>query len=96
MTNASPTPAQQKIEFCRSCRAHIIWGVDAVSRKPMPIDAEPSPNGNISMYVSHGGDVRLMVLAKSKASAMRAAGQPLYLSHFGSCPHAADWRKDRR
>ncbi|NDK91421.1 hypothetical protein GYA93_17820 [Gordonia desulfuricans] len=60
----------------------------------MPIDAEPSGLGNVSRYDAADGP-RLVVLTHNKAAAMRAAGQPLYLSHFATCPHAAAWRKDK-
>ncbi|MGB6246090.1 hypothetical protein [Gordonia sp. (in: high G+C Gram-positive bacteria)] len=81
-------------QVCRSCRSPIRWGTDANTRRLMPVEAEPSPTGNISVYVDSTGDLHLVVLNRSKSAAMRAAGHPLFLSHFVSCPHAARWRKD--
>lgn len=81
---------------CRSCRSPIRWGRDANTQNLMPLDAEPSPSGNVSMYVDNAGEAHIVVLNRSKAKAMRDSGQELYLSHFGSCPHADRWRKDRK
>lgn len=82
-------------DHCRSCGAPIVWGINVGTRKPMPVDAEPSSRGNVSRYDAADGP-RLVVLNATKASAMRAAGQSLYLSHFATCPHADRWRKDDR
>lgn len=78
---------------CRSCGAPIVFGTNVSTRKPMPVDAEPSEVGNISRYDAADGP-RFVVLARSKAAAMRAQGVALYLSHFASCPNAAQWRKE--
>lgn len=32
---------------CRHCGARIRWVVTAKRGKPMPLDAEPSPEGNV-------------------------------------------------
>lgn len=83
-------------ELCRTCRSEIVWGTDASTRSLMPVDADPSPNGNISVWVDAAGAAHLVTLSRAKASATRAAGKELHLSHFASCPDAAQWRKDRR
>lgn len=79
-------------DHCRSCGAEIVWGTNVTSRKPMPVDAAPSPIGNVSRYDAADGP-RFVVLTRNKAAAMRAARQPLYLSHFASCPDAKAWKK---
>ncbi|WP_336792995.1 hypothetical protein [Gordonia malaquae] len=90
------TAREPKREPCRSCRSEVIWGTDANTRSLTLIDADPSPNGNVSLYVDDKGGAHFVVLNPLKAAAMRAAKQSLYLSHFASCPQAANWRKGRR
>lgn len=82
-------------DHCRSCGAEVVWGTNVSTRKAMPVDAAPSPIGNVSRYDAADGP-RFVVLNRNKAAAMRAANQPLYLAHFASCPQADQWRKDER
>lgn len=80
---------------CRSCAAPIIWATTDAD-KAMPVDPTPDPqNGNVALHRA-GDEIRAVIVPARKAAAMRKAGQPLYLSHFGSCTHADRWRKDRR
>lgn len=76
---------------CRSCGAAILWVTMEPSGKKNPLDAEPSPNGNI--VASEGG--KGMVVKGDQLLQLREAGSPLYLSHFASCSGAAQHRKPR-
>lgn len=51
----------------------------------MPLDAEPSQDGNVRL-----ADGRAEVLGPLEATASR---EVLYLSHFATCPQAASHRK---
>lgn len=74
---------------CRSCGAAIIWAKTPAG-KTMPIDAEPTPYGNIALVPAGA-----IVLTKDLADQGRRIGSKLYRSHFVSCPHAAKHRKAR-
>lgn len=76
---------------CRSCGAPMIWAVMATTRRRMPLDAAPHPDGTIEIQ-SDGtaGWLKGDVLAEAKA-----AGVPLYQSHFASCPNGPAHRKPK-
>lgn len=65
---------------CRSCGAPIIWA-RTVNGKAMPLDAEPTDAGNVSLVngVAYVGE--------------QLALPPCYTSHFATCPDAPGWRK---
>jgi hypothetical protein len=67
---------------CRSCNALITWCVTAAGVR-MPVDAEPSPGGNV---VVSGTLAR--VLRKGEV-----AEGPLYRSHHSTCPQGRQWRR---
>jgi len=69
---------------CRSCGAAIIWAKTA-GGSSVPLDAEPVPNGNIVLR-SDGIAVYL------KAADARPTGG-CFVSHFATCPNAAQHRK---
>lgn len=72
---------------CRSCNADIRW-VKMESGKRMPIDAQPSEQGNIVIE----GDWQIgRVLTKEDLA--QPATSPRFLSHFASCPHAVKHSK---
>lgn len=73
-------------ERCRSCGAPVIWRKHVRTGRPMPIDWEPSPKGNLVLL---GADSYGLV-----ASGLE--GSPgCHLSHFATCPKADDWRRKR-
>lgn len=72
---------------CRSCSAPIRWEKTENGRN-MPLDAEPSPAGNI--YLRKG--LALCVSAKN----VPPPDAPLYLSHFARCPQAKKHRRGRQ
>jgi hypothetical protein len=74
---------------CRSCQAEIVWAVTDTGKR-MPLDAEPvsaahRPSG--LFVLDEGGEHPLAFTL--------AAGQPLYRSHFATCPNADQHRKPR-
>lgn len=74
---------------CRSCGAAIVWCKTA-NGKTMPVDAEPADSGNVRV-----ADGIATVLGALEVHAARAAGEALRLSHFASCPQAAEHRRTR-
>jgi hypothetical protein len=77
-----------KIDHCRSCGRPIIWCL-TTRGKTMPVDAEPDPDGLLTLDTLASG----VVLA-----AHDSPGQPglftrdRYTSHFATCPQAEGWR----
>lgn len=70
---------------CSSCGAAIYWVVMYPSGKRMPLDAKPVA-GLISVEIG-----------KPDTGRMRGKmHEPLYLSHFATCPNANQHRKDRK
>ena len=81
---------------CRSCKAVIVW-VETLAGKNMPIDVEPSSTaGNVELSPRPAAVPLARVLAAAPAEEARAAGQELYVSHFGTCPEAERWRGTKR
>lgn len=76
---------------CRTCKAPVRWARMARSGKPHPLDADPSPRGNMRLC----GNGHAELLTGSELLEARAAGTSLFLSHFASCPDRADWRAQR-
>lgn len=69
--------------FCNSCGAKIFFAKTPAG-KEMPIDLEPSIEGNIDL--SSGEAV---VVKRSDFFPVA----PLYISHFATCPHAGQHRR---
>lgn len=71
---------------CRSCNAPVNW-VKTERGKSMPLD--------VNSYA--GGDPRgLFVVRDGIAVAVTPdafPGEPLYTSHFSTCPQAGQWRR---
>lgn len=76
---------------CASCRADIVWAT-TTKDKPIPLEPASTPHGNLAVYPLDGGGLRAVVVQGPRRDAMRACGQPLYLPHWTSCPHADQWR----
>jgi hypothetical protein len=77
---------------CRSCKAPIRWAVTVEHNRPIPLDADPHPDGNIRLVAAHdrGGAPRAMVIA---ADAREQLAGELYRSHFATCPFADEHRR---
>lgn len=69
---------------CRSCGADIVWAL-TTNGKRMPVDAEPSAEGNIRLR-NAGGHVFADVVAPLSHDRLR-------LSHFATCPSFAKHRR---
>ncbi|MDF3309787.1 hypothetical protein P3H15_32735 [Rhodococcus sp. T2V] len=80
------------IQQCRSCREPIVWTVTKHSGKRLPVNPEPTEKGDV--LVEHRGSVLYsgIVLAAYREQQLKD-GNPLYLSHFATCPQSAQWRK---
>ena len=81
---------------CRACHAEIIFAQTNSTRggQPvqMPVDAEPSPRGNV--ILSHqNGKYYAGVVRRNQAAGMRDAGQELHLSHYATCTQPERFRK---
>jgi hypothetical protein len=71
------------VTTCRSCGAPIEWR-RTVNGKAMPIDAVPTPSGNL---VIDGHKVR------AATEDEKVVPHLLYTSHFATCPDARQHRK---
>lgn len=54
----------------------------------MPLDAEPSPDGNVEVTEDRH---RLLVIAVHPSPPIFA--ETLYMPHHATCPDAADWKQ---
>jgi hypothetical protein len=79
---------------CRSCGAAVIWLAISPGARAMPIDAEPHADGNVlADLVTRRG----IVLSAGSLEVVRidTPDEPLYRSHFATCPDADAWRRKR-
>jgi hypothetical protein len=81
------------MQCCRSCGADVLWA-RTVKGKAMPIDAEPTANGNVQIQNDNDG-LQATVLAGQKLELARLAGAQLHLSHFVTCEYADQHRTKR-
>lgn len=72
---------------CRSCGAPILWVVTTLGKR-MPLDAEPHPDGNVSLVPAGA-----MVLPAELVEQGKKIGSKRYRSHFATCPNAAQHRR---
>lgn len=89
-----PTPRDPDAEVsgtCEHCDAELLWLTTAAGRR-MPVNAKPDPaRGNVIRTGRVAG-----VLGPGPAAAARATGQPLWLHHAVTCPHANRWNTSTR
>lgn len=76
---SGPTP-------CNFCSSQIIW-LRTRTGAFMPVDADPTPKGNVLRSGDHAG-----VLGPNQAAAARQSGAQLHLHHAVTCPHAPRWQ----
>jgi hypothetical protein len=76
---------------CRTCGAPILWA-KTERGKNIPLDPEPREDGNLAVASVPGG-----FLARSITSSAPAllTGLPRHVSHFVTCPQAAQHRGAR-
>lgn len=75
--------------LCSSCKAPIRWKEIGDAGKQHPVDVRPAPNGNI--LIQDDGTAR--IVSRPELDTLRASRVPLFLSHFATCPNAAQHRK---
>lgn len=91
----TPVPGMlAPVQQCRSCRAPIVWSVTKHAGKRLPLNPKPSPMGNVRVELNSSVLYAELVLAAYR-EALLAEGQPLYVSHFATCPNAKNWRNRR-
>ena len=83
-----------KATQCKSCGAAIVWVTMEGSGKAMPLDVTPSREMG-TIVVSPDGKTGT-VLSGLTLAAAKTEGRLAYLSHFASCPRAAQHRAPRR
>ena len=81
----------RELTTCKSCHAPIFFAQTSKGEF-MPIDAEPAENGNVLVTGPDTCPVAAVV-NRGQASGLRAAGYPLYLPHFVTCPFADKYRR---
>jgi len=74
---------------CKACKRPLYWA-ETVNKKAAPIDATPTPDGNVLLFLRADGSLRCEVLGKD---APRPPGQPLRTNHFQTCPNRDRFRK---
>jgi hypothetical protein len=89
------TPEGFVIERCRTetCNAEIVWARTKTG-KLMPVDAEPSGDGNVELFAMQG-NVWGRVITAELIDALPGQYPRLRTSHFVTCQRPADWRKPR-
>lgn len=77
---------------CQSCGAEILWAVSATTGKRMPVDAAPTPTGNVDLTRNTHGELLATVRPQGGHTMFDPPDLELHLSHFVTCPDAATWR----
>jgi hypothetical protein len=65
------------------------------SGKAAPIDPDPCARGNVRV-TWNGPHASALALPKAELAKAREVGEPLYLSHFATCPQAKRFRDTAR
>jgi len=74
---------------CRSCGASLVFVDVLASGRPIPLDAEPTPDGNVEVFETAGG----LYGKVWPASHIWGEADLRYRSHFASCPSAKEHRR---
>lgn len=75
-----------QIGQCRSCPAKVRWAVTLKNAKPIPLDVNPSDDGNLVVF-------RGVAMSRKDADARGLGPLPLFTAHFATCPNANRHRK---
>lgn len=86
---APAATADWPTEPCEGCGAPVIWA--HTSRTVMPVDPDPTPDGNVVLRQFGGRPFAEVVTNPAKLF-----GRVARKSHFVTCPRAADFRRLRR
>lgn len=70
---------------CRSCGADVVW-FRTVNDRPMPLDAQPTPDGNVQV---RGGVAHVLGPMDREVLTDEERGR-LRMPHHATCPN---WRK---
>ena len=86
-------PAVGSMDHCGACGAAIVWAITEAG-KSSPIDAyRDRERGNLVVIGRSLGRPKVQAKNGEDATALRAAGEKLYLSHFASCTSPERFRK---
>ncbi len=77
---------------CKWCGRTVLFVQLAPNGKAAPMDPDPSPRGNVRVDWPHERLATGRVLRKPELDQAREARDPLYLSHFATCPKAKQRR----
>lgn len=77
---------------CGSCHAEIVWAKTTTGAS-MPLDADPTPEGNVAAHRNDQGELIARVL---KAGDEVAPWEHRGTSHFQTCADADKHRKKKR
>lgn len=77
---------------CRSCGAAILWA-RTKNGKAMPLDAEPTPEGNVVLTGEVVPSARGAVPICEVLAGPDLFGAPLRMPHHATCPQADKWRR---
>ena len=80
--------------ICRSCKSPVLWVVTSAGES-MPLDPDPVDGGNIILTgrtrrTKRGG---MAPEVKYAADGALFVTDPVYVSHFATCPQADEHRK---
>lgn len=78
------------ITACRSCKARMFFARSISTGKAMPFDAGASLLGTFALDRDLLGDWTATYVPPAKHD----ANEPLFTSHFATCPDAPDWRRN--
>lgn len=74
---------------CKSCPAMVIFARNDRTEELMPIDAQPTPDGNILLRPGGDGTPRYYI----ERNPGNLFGKKARKSHFATCPNASLHRK---
>jgi hypothetical protein len=82
---------EELVSVCSSCGAQIEW-VTTTNGKRMPIDADPSPGGNLVMTgQNRRGAPEVAYLRRGDPEL--PIGTSRWVSHFATCPNSKEHRR---
>lgn len=89
-------PGMRSDGRCTSCHARIRWAILDGTARLMPLDTEPHPDGNVHV-VDWGPRTRALTRPIVAVNAAERAITPYaYVTHFATCPNAAEHRTGDR
>jgi hypothetical protein len=75
---------------CRSCHAEVFYAVHLTTGKEAPIDANPTPAGNVIVL----SDGHYYVLRRGDPTPPKDVAR--YTAHYSTCPQAEAWRRRQK